>query len=91
MLDSMAPIDTDPSAPGRVLFEPGELERELDQLMVDLQDLRARVRQLVRQTSDAAGANGTEHQARSEHEGNGKGKGKKHKKKVQGKKQKSAT
>src|SRR3954451_12913755 len=59
VLDSLAPIDTDPSAPGRVLFEPGQLERGLDQLMVDIEDLRARVKLLVGQAPDAAVANGT--------------------------------
>ena len=47
MLDSLAPVEADPNAPGRVLFEPRELERQVDQLAAELEDLRERVRHLV--------------------------------------------
>ena len=36
-----------PAAPGRVLFEPEDLEQQLDQLMNDIAALRERVQHLV--------------------------------------------
>jgi sRNA-binding protein len=59
VLDSLAPVETDPAAPGRVLFEPEDIERQLDQLMADLRDLRERVQHLVGLVPDAAVVNGT--------------------------------
>jgi hypothetical protein len=47
VLDSLTPVESDPAAPGRVLFEPGDLERQLDQLMGDIAALRERVQHLV--------------------------------------------
>ena len=47
VLDSLAPTDPDPAAPGRVLFEPEALEQQLDSLMGDIRDLRERVHHLV--------------------------------------------
>jgi hypothetical protein len=59
VLDSLAPVEADPSAPGRVLFEPRELERQVDQLAVEIGDLRERVHLLLGLVPDAAVANGT--------------------------------
>lgn len=47
VLDSLAPVDPDPAAPGRVLFEPEDLEQQLDSLMGDIRELRDRVQHLV--------------------------------------------
>jgi hypothetical protein len=47
VLDSLTPVDADASAPGRVLFEPEDLEQQLDALMGDIRDLRERVQHLV--------------------------------------------
>jgi outer membrane biosynthesis protein TonB len=61
VLDSLAPVEADPGAPGRVLFEPRDLERQVDQLAAEIGDVRERVQRLVGQVSDAdaAVANGT--------------------------------
>jgi len=59
VLDSLAPVEADPGAPGRVLFEPRELERQVDQLAVEIGDLRERVHLLVGLVPDAAVVNGT--------------------------------
>ncbi len=58
VLDSLAPVETDPSAPGRVLFEPRDLERQVDQLSAEINGLRERVQRLVGLVSDAAVVNG---------------------------------
>jgi hypothetical protein len=47
VLDSLTPVEPDPAAPGRVHFEPEDLERQLDQLMGDITALRERVQHLV--------------------------------------------
>jgi hypothetical protein len=47
VLDSLTPADADPSAPGRVHFEPEDLEQQLDSLMGDIRELRDRVQHLV--------------------------------------------
>jgi hypothetical protein len=47
VLDSLTPVDPDPAAPGRVLFEPEDLEQQLDSLMGDIRELRERVQHLV--------------------------------------------
>jgi hypothetical protein len=59
VLDSLAPVEADPGAPGRVLFEPRDLERQVDQLAAEIGDVRERVQRLVGQVSDAAVVNGT--------------------------------
>ena len=53
VLDSLAPTDPDPAAPGRVLFEPEALEQQLDSLMGDIRELRDRVHHLVALVPDA--------------------------------------
>lgn len=47
VLDSLTPVEPDPAGPGRVLFEPEDLEQQLDQLMGDIAALRERVQHLV--------------------------------------------
>jgi len=47
VLDSLTPVDADPATPGRVMFEPEDLEQQLDQLMSDVGALRERVHHLV--------------------------------------------
>jgi regulator of replication initiation timing len=47
VLDSLTPTESDAAAPGRVLFEPEDLEQQLDQLMNDIAALRERVQHLV--------------------------------------------
>ena len=59
VLDSLTPVEPDASAPGRVLFEPEDLEQQLDQLMADIRDLRERVQHLVGMIPDDAVVNGT--------------------------------
>jgi hypothetical protein len=54
VLDSMTPVDSDATAPGRVHFEPEDLEQQLDQLMGDIRDLRERVQHLVGMVSEDA-------------------------------------
>jgi hypothetical protein len=58
VLDSLAPVEADPGAPGRVLFEPRDLERQVDQLAAEIGDVRERVQRLVGEVSEAAVANG---------------------------------
>jgi outer membrane biosynthesis protein TonB len=59
VLDSLAPVEADPGAPGRVLFEPRDLERQVDQLAAEIGDVWERVQRLVGLVSDAAVVNGT--------------------------------
>jgi len=47
VLDSLTPVEPDPAGPGRVLFEPEDLEQQLDQLMGDIAALRERVHHLI--------------------------------------------
>jgi hypothetical protein len=47
VLESLTPADPDPATPGRVLFEPEDLEQQLDQLMGDIAALRERVHHLI--------------------------------------------
>ena len=54
VLDSLTPAEPDPSGPERALFEPEDLERQLDQLMGDMRDLRERVQHLVGLVPDDA-------------------------------------
>jgi len=54
VLDSLTPADPDAAAPGRVLFEPEDLEQQLDQLMSDVAALRERVQHLVGLVPDDA-------------------------------------
>jgi TolA-binding protein len=56
VLDSLTPVESDTSAPGRVLFEPEDLEQQLDQLMGDIRDLRQRVQHLVGMVPDGTDA-----------------------------------
>jgi hypothetical protein len=58
VLDSLAPVEADPGAPGRVLFEPRDLERQVDQLAAEIGDVRERVQRLVGEVSEATVANG---------------------------------
>jgi hypothetical protein len=92
VLDSLAPPDADASAPGRVLFEPEDLERQLDALMGDIRDLRERVQHLVGMVPDTdlvdgrsaplalvkrAGATKNEKKTTRKNKNKGKGKNKK--------------
>jgi hypothetical protein len=55
VLDSMTPLEPEvSSAAGRALFEPEDLEQQLDQLMGDIRDLRERVQHLVGMVPDDA-------------------------------------
>jgi hypothetical protein len=54
VLDSLAPVEQDATALGRVLFEPEALEQQLDQLMGDISALRERVQHLVGLVPDDA-------------------------------------
>jgi len=53
VLDALTPVDPDPATSGRVLFEPEDLEQQLDSLMGDIRDLRDRVQHLVALVPDA--------------------------------------
>ena len=90
MLDSLIPVEPGPAGPGRVLFEPEDVEQQLDQLMGDLAALRERVQHLVGLVPEdvvfrvvAEPACGDEHRAGGKHHG------KHHTKKTEGKKKKS--
>jgi hypothetical protein len=52
VLDSFTPNEPEPSPPERALFEPEDLEQQLDQLMGDIRDLRERVQHLVGMVPD---------------------------------------
>ncbi len=54
VLDSLTPAEPDASGPERALFEPEDLEQQLDQLMGDMRDLRERVQHLVGLVPDDA-------------------------------------
>ena len=54
MLDSLTPVEADPAGPGRVHFEPEDIEQQLDQLMGDITALRERVQHLVGMVSEDA-------------------------------------
>ena len=54
VLESLAPVEQDATALGRVLFEPEALEQQLDQLMTDVAALRERVQHLVGLVPDDA-------------------------------------
>jgi hypothetical protein len=54
VLDSLTPTEPEPSPPERALFEPEDLEHQLDQLMGDIRDLRERVQHLVGMVPDGA-------------------------------------
>jgi hypothetical protein len=54
VLDSLTPTGSEPSSPERALFEPEDLEQQLDQLMGDIRDLRERVQHLVGMVPDGA-------------------------------------
>jgi hypothetical protein len=54
VLDSLTPTESEPSSPERALFEPEDLEQQLDQLMGDIRDLRERVQHLVGMVPDGA-------------------------------------
>jgi len=72
VLDSLAPVEADPGAPGRVLFEPRDLERQVDQLAAEIGDVRERVQRLVGEVSEATAANSTTngtHQEMADSEG----------------------
>ena len=88
MLDSLTPVETDPAGPGRVLFEPEDLEQQLDQLMGDIAALRERVQHLVGLVPDAAFAV-DDHDTTKQHTSKKKSKSKKQSKKKRGKQAKS--
>jgi hypothetical protein len=54
VLVSFTPTEPEPSLPERSLFEPEDLEQQLDQLMGDIRDLRERVQHLVGMVPDDA-------------------------------------
>jgi hypothetical protein len=54
VLESLTPAEADPAGPGRVMFEPEDLEQQLDQLMGDITALRERVQHLVGMVPDSA-------------------------------------
>jgi hypothetical protein len=85
VLESFTPIEPEPSQPERALFEPEDLEQQLDQLMGDIRDLRERVQHLVgmvpdgvvpdRDPAEHASSNGTG-KKHKKHKNKGKKKGK---------------
>ncbi len=79
VLDSLAPVDPDPAAPGRVLFEPEDLEQQLDSLMGDIRELRDRVQHLVALVPEQP-AEPARHEKKSSKKQHKKHKAKKHKK-----------
>jgi hypothetical protein len=81
VLESFTPIEPEPSQPERALFEPEDLEQQLDQLMGDIRDLRERVQHLVGMVPDGV----VPDRDPAEH-ASSNGTGKKHKKKAKNKK-----
>ena len=81
VLDSLTPVDPDPGAPGRVLFEPEDLEQQLDSLMGDIRELRDRVQHLVALVPEIApeAAAAPEGREKPEKQSKKKHKAKKHK------------
>ncbi len=74
VLDSLTPTESE-SAAGRVLFEPEDIEQQLDQLMGDIRDLRERVQHLVGMVPDGVvldGARATELPGDEPRKGKGK-------------------
>lgn len=67
VLDSFTPIEPEPSQPERALFEPEDLEQQLDQLMGDIRDLRERVQHLVGMVSDDAVPKVKKHKKKKKH------------------------
>lgn len=90
VLDSLTPVESDPAGPGRVLFEPEDVEQQLDQLMGDITALRERVQHLVGLVPDDAALtvvpDSDETTKKKKNKGKGKNKGSK--KKSKGKKAK---
>jgi hypothetical protein len=90
VLESLSPAEPDAAAPGRVLFEPEDLEQQLDQLMNDVAALRERVQHLVGLVPEdavLAATTGAAHDEPKKNKENKKNKGKKNKgKKNKGKK-----
>jgi hypothetical protein len=78
VLDSLAPVDPDPAGPGRVLFEPEDLEQQLDSLMGDIRELRDRVQHLVALVPEQS-AGPAEHKKKSSKKKHKKHKAKKRK------------
>jgi hypothetical protein len=54
VLDSLAPAEADATGSARGLFDPEDLEQQLDTLMGDMRDLRERVQHLVSLVPDDA-------------------------------------
>jgi hypothetical protein len=88
VLDSLTPSEPEPSPPERALFEPEDLEQQLDQLMGDIRDLRERVQHLVGMVPDDAVLD--DDGAKVAKAGRPKVGGKKHKKKNKKKAEKKA-
>jgi hypothetical protein len=84
VLDSFTPTEPEPSSPERALFEPEDLEQQLDQLMGDIRDLRERVQHLVGMVPDGLVPDGVVFNDQAAKDA--KPKGKKNKKKKSGKK-----
>jgi hypothetical protein len=54
VLHALAPADPETAAPGGALFESDDVERQLDQVVVELRELNDRVEHLVALVPDAA-------------------------------------
>ena len=80
VLDSLTPAEPEPSAPERALFEPEDLEQQLDQLMGDIRDLRERVQHLVGMVPEDAVLNAPAPAHAADEQGKKKSGAKKHKK-----------
>jgi regulator of replication initiation timing len=81
VLDSLTPVESDRSAPGRVLFEPDDLEQQLDQLTGDVAALRERVQLLVGPVPEDATDQHDERKVKTKSKNKTKTKNKKKKKK----------